>query len=328
MSARFSPERLSPPRPQKSGWRIIGTSSLLFVVLVAATEATLRFGLGLGDPVLIAPDSACSYITRPDQNIYRFFVHTYINHYGMRSDEVLPRPRSGVVRVLFVGDSLTYGTTHVDQRNIFTQIVGRRLPSIVHYPVEILNASANGWAPDNEWSWVRTRGIFHSNFVLLVLNDGDLTQPRATIAGVGDALPQRRPATAIGELYTRFIVPHILHIAPRSDPGDAVLPDEAVQRANLEDIDRFHALVISQGGQMALVFLPFRQDVPTMSNPAEEIVHGWSAANDVPLLDLTAAIASHPVGEITLYDHTHFNTEGNAIIGQAILNLWPASFRP
>jgi len=113
----------------------------------------------------------------------------------MRSDEVSPVPTPGVVRVLFVGDSLTYGTTHVDQRKIFTQIVGRGLPSIVHHSVEVLNASANGWAPDNEWSWVRTRGIFHSNFVLLVLNDGDVTQPWATNFPKG--APSRRSASCM-----------------------------------------------------------------------------------------------------------------------------------
>jgi hypothetical protein len=328
VSARPSPERPFPARTKKSGWRILGTSLLVFVALVAGTEAVLRFGLGLGDPVLIAPDPACSYITRPDQNVHRFFVHTYINRYGMRSDEISPVPPPGVVRVLFVGDSLTYGTTHVDQRNIFTQIVGRGLPSIVHHPVEVLNASANGWAPDNEWSWVRTRGIFHSNFVLLVLNDGDLTQPRATIAQAGNALPQRRPVTAIGELYARFIVPRILHITPPSDPGDVFIPDEVVQRANLEDLARFHVLVTGQGGQMALVFLPLRKDVPTLSTPADKVLHDWSAANGVPLIDLTPAIDPYPTGEISLSDHTHFNAAGNAIIGQAILKLWPASLQP
>lgn len=134
-------------------------------------------------------------------------------------------------------------------------------------------------------------------------------------------------ATAIGELYTRFIVPRILHIAPRSDPGVVVLPDEAVQRANLEDLDRFHNLVTNQGGQMALVFLPLRNEIPTLSNPADKALHAWSATNDVPLIDFTAAIAPHPAAEISLYDHTHFNTAGNAIIGEAILKGWPASFQ-
>src|SRR5581483_5695589 len=166
---------------------------LVLAAIVVCTEGALRFVLGLGDPVLIAPDAACSYITKPDQRIFRFFVHTYINHYGMRSQDVSPERPPAVERVLFVGDSLTYGTTHVDQKNLFTQIVGRGLPSILHERVEVLNASANGWGPDNEWAWVRSRGIFQSNYVLLVLNDGDLTQPRSRIDEV--AVPQTRPLT-------------------------------------------------------------------------------------------------------------------------------------
>lgn len=328
MSARTSPERPAPARRNKSGWRVLGTASLVFIALVAGAEAALRFGLGLGDPVLIAPDPACSYITRPDQKVYRFFVHTYINHYGMRSEEVSPVRSSGVVRVLFVGDSLTYGTTHVDQRQIFTQIVHRGLPSIVHRPVEVLNASANAWAPDNEWSWVRSRGILHSNYVLLVLNDGDVTQPRATIAQVGDDLPQKRPATAIGELYSRFIAPRIFHISHHSDMGDVVIPDDVTMRANLEDLDRFRALVTSQQGRMIIVFLPFRGDVPTVSAQADQVLHNWSAANGVPMIDLTAALAPHPISEICLHDRTHFNAAGNAIVGEAILKRWPASYQP
>jgi len=328
VSANTSPKSPAPSRGRRSGWRVLATASLVFIALVAGAEAALRFGLGLGNPVLIAPDPACSYITRPDQKVYRFFVHTYINHYGMRSEEVSPVPSAGVVRVLFLGDSLTYGTTHVDQREIFTQIVRRGLPAVVHRPVEVLNASANAWAPDNEWSWVRSRGIFHSNYVLLVLNDGDVTQPRATIAQVGDDLPQKRPTTAIGELYSRFIAPRIFHISHRSNAGDVAVPDDITMRANLGELDRFHALVASQQGRMILVFLPFRGDIPTVSAQAYQVLHTWSAANDVPMIDLTAAIAPYPLDEICLYDRTHFNAAGNAIVGEAILKLWPASYQP
>jgi hypothetical protein len=162
---------------------------------------------------------------------------------------------------------------------------------------------------------------------MLVLNDGDLTQPRATIAQVGDDLPQTRPDFAIEELYTRFIRPRIFNMSRHADAGDVVIPDDVARRENLEDLDRFVALVNSQGGQMILAFLPLRSDIPAQSAPAEDVIRAWTAKNDVPLIDLTAAVASHPVSEICLYDHTHFNRVGNAIIGQAILKLWPASLR-
>ena len=323
MPGRRSDQASPSPRAGKGWWRTGTVVLALLVLLVAGTELALRFILGLGDPVLIEPDSACSYVTRPNQKIFRFLVHTYINRYGMRSDEFSSDKPRGVVRVLFVGDSITYGTTHVDQSQIFTQIVHRGLPAIVHHPVEVLNASANAWAPDNEWSWVQSRGIFQSDFVLLVLNDGDVAQPRATIDQVGDELPQKRPATAIGELYTRFLAPRIFRIGQHTDAGDAVVAGDVTTRANLEDLNRFHALVAGEQGKMILVYVPFRRDIPTVSAPESSVLHAWAEANQVPILDVTAAISPHPVSEICLYDRTHFNAKGNQIVGQAILDHWP-----
>jgi hypothetical protein len=134
--------------------------SAALVVLAALLEAMLRFGLGLGNPVLIAEDSACAYILKPDQDVFRFFSHTHVNHFGMRSDEVPALRDPHTLRILFVGDSITYGTSRIDQRQIFPEILHRDLRSIVQRPVEVLNASASSWAIDNELSYVRSRGRF------------------------------------------------------------------------------------------------------------------------------------------------------------------------
>ncbi len=316
-----------PSRRRRNIRTTAAKSCLVLAGLLLCCEAALRFGLGLGNPILIAPDPYCSYVTRPNQNVFRFFVHTYINRYGMRSEEVSPTRPPGVVRVLFVGDSITYGTTHVDQRNLFTQIVQRGLAGILHRDVQVLNASTNGWAPDNELAWVQSRGIFQSNDVLLVLNDGDLTQPRATIAEAGDSLPQRRPLTAIGELFTRFIEPRFMAHLRRSDPGDAVIPNDAVEHANLADMDRFLALVRSQQGRMILLYIPIRVDIPAVSAHAQSAYRQWSATNGVPMIDLTSALEPHSVEEICVYDHIHLNTAGNAVVGAEILHDWPAEFR-
>lgn len=311
--------------PARRRWRTAAKACLILAGLLVCSEAALRLGLGLGDPVLIAPDPSCSYITRPNQKIFRFFVHTYINRYGMRSEDVSPTRPPGVIRVLFVGDSITYGTTRVDQRNLFTQIVHRGLPGILHHEVQVLNASASGWAPDNELAWVQSRGILQSNLVLLALNDGDLTQPRSTITEVGDSLPQRRPLTAIGEVFTRFIKPKFL--GSMRDAGDVVVPNASIEQANLADLDQFLALVKSQQGQMVLLYIPLRVDIPAVSAHPQSVYHQWSARNGVPIIDLTDAVAPHSAEEICLPDHIHLNTTGNAVVGNAILEDWPAELR-
>jgi len=106
-----------------------------------------------------------------------------------------------------------------------------------------------------------------------------------------------------------------------------VVPSASVERANLADLDRFLALVRSQQGKMILLYIPIRADIPTLSAHAQNVYHQWSAANGVPMMDLTDALATHSVKEICLYDHVHLNDAGNALVGAAILRDWPADSR-
>jgi hypothetical protein len=294
------------------------------VMVVAAIEIVLRFGLGLGNPILIEPDSACSYILKPDQDVRRFFVHTHINHYGMRSDEVILPRKAGALRIMFVGDSLTYGTTQVDQQKIFTELLHRELPGIVHQPVEVLNASAGAWAPDNELSYILSRGIFQSDLVLLVLNDGDLTQPRATIADIGDNLPRKRPLTAIGELYSRYIRPRIAHVTGTTDAGDGVAGRaDKVLSENLQDLDKLEQLVTSQGARLILIYIPFRKDIPQEAASSAEILRNWSGTHHVSMCDLTSVDSAFSPGEINLDNGIHLNARGHLIVARAIARSWP-----
>lgn len=293
-------------------------------IAVAVIEGSLRFGLGLGNPILIQPDSACDYILKPDQDVVRFFVRTHINRHGMRSDEFTDAPKPGTLRLMFVGDSITYGTTRVEQKEIFTEVLHRELPAIVHRPVDVLNASAGAWAPDNELSYIRSRGTFHSDIVLLVLNDGDLTQPRSTIAMVGDDLPQQRPASAISELYSRYIRPRMFHLIGKSDAGDSVVANaDEVTRQNISDIQRIDELVTSQRARLIIIFIPIRKDIPQESKSAVAILQAWSIAHHVTMLDLTDIESAYSFKEITLDNGIHLNAKGHLAVARAIEQSWP-----
>lgn len=301
----------------------IACLTVMLGVLLLLIEAALRFGLGLGNPVLITSDASCSYILKPDQDVRRFFARTHINHYGMRSDEVSSVHRAGMLRLMFVGDSITYGTSRIDQQELFTELVHRELPAIVHRPVEVLNASAGAWAPDNELAYIRSRGIFQSDIVLLVLNDGDLTQPGNTIAAVGDDLPDKRPATAIGELFSRYIEPRIGHLLRRSDAGDRIAANSGdVIRKNLEDLNSVLGIVSSQGAQLIVVYIPFRRDIPELSRVSASILMAWSNAHHVGMFDLTSAEAPYFAKEITLDNGVHLNARGHAVIAQELERSW------
>lgn len=314
----------SADRP-RSIFRILIGLGLIFLLLIALAELSLRLLLGLGHPIVVAPDVACSYIEAPNQHTWRFFHEVRINRYGMRSAEFAAQPAPGSLRVLFVGDSVTYGTSRVGQSEIFTQILRRELPSAVHQPVEVLNASASGWAIDNELSYVRSRGIFHSSLVLLVLNDGDVTQPRALITtGVSQDTTLNHPTTALGEIWTRYLSLKLRHLAAPRDAGDiANTNDAAESRNNLIELDQFRQLVNAAHARFALVYLPFRADIPQPAAQAQVLLRQWAAAQQVPFLDLTAAEQAESTAAITL-DGDHLNTRGNELVARGIEEQWPA----
>jgi hypothetical protein len=308
-SARKSPLRMF-------GWILIVAASLMICV-----ELLLRFGLGLGNPVVLAADSACGYILAPNQNTYRFFCRTRTDQYGMRSDRFAPIPAAGTLRVLFIGDSVTYGTSHVDQSRIFTELLHRELPAVVHRPVEVLNASASAWAIDNELSWLHSRGTFHAKLVFLVLNNGDLGQPRAEARDVGDDLAQNHPMTAIGEVWARFLKPRLFRRAAHIDAGDVQTKADALMRANLADMDRFQQIVSANGARMAVLYIPFRHDVPAPANQAEVAFSEWSAAHHVPFFDMTAVEAPFSAWQIAP-DGDHLNDRGHQLIAQEVEKEW------
>jgi hypothetical protein len=316
----LAPASLMPRRP----WRLFITGSTAVIALVAGLELALRLILGLGNPILIARDIACDYITKPNQDIYRFFVHTYINRFGMRSDEIPTTKAPNTLRIYFAGDSITYGTTHVDQAAIFSELVRRELPTLVHKPVDVLNGSANAWAPANEAAFLESRGLFQSDVVILVLNDGDLTQPIATIAEVGDGLPEIRPSSAIGEVYTRYIKPRLLHENAKSDAGiSAAEHAESTIQSNFFILDKLQAYVMSQGSHLAIAFLPFRASVSDgATRSAPQHLLKWCKAQGVPLVDLAFAISTQPLNSITIYDRVHLNALGNGLVATGLEERW------
>jgi len=151
-----------------------------------------------------------------------------------------------------------------------------------------------------------------------------VTQPRATMNDVGDSLASKRPATAIGELWTRYLKPRLLHSPGRSDAGTSIQPDaDQVVQTNLRDLDEAEALVTAQGARMVIVFLPFRLDIPDRSAQAQLTLRDWCTRRHVPMLDLTASELPYSIHDLNLDNGYHFNARGNSVVADGILKLWP-----
>ena len=334
-----------PARQRRSLGKLLAAAALGLVLLVLLANFALAAIFGLGNPVLLQADPAAAYVLKPNQHIYRFLRHTDVNEYSMRAPSFAAAKPAGTYRVFLIGDSMTYGSTQVDQGNIFASLLRRELPTrlpalssaAAHAPVEVLNASASAWAIANETGYLASRGTFSSDLVVLVLNTGDSLQAPATLADVGGDSATVKPACALCEVWTRYLKDKLLHRARKQDSGtsasgaagtsgvagSAPTASEMANAApNLERLERFYQLTQQQHARMGIVFLAMRAYVPDharASAPAKLV--DWAQQHHVGLLDTTSAESDLPTNQITL-DGIHFNERGHRRVASYLEQHW------
>jgi hypothetical protein len=280
----------------------------------------LRAILGFGHPLLYVRDAAAGYIPRPNQQLRRFGATIHINAYGMRSGAVAATPAPDRLRVLFIGDSVTFGTTYVDQAQIFTERLQADFGPWRGRTLEVLNASAGGWAPANEYGYLHSRGCFGASLVLLVLNTSDLDQPFASLED-SPAFPRSNPALALGELWSRYLAPRLGLASMAADPGSVPeeAPDARAAAGVLASLEAARRFAISQGARFALVYSPASQ--PLSHNAAWQAqvaaLRRWADAEQVAVIDLGDSFGRHPASAV-YFDGIHLRPLGHQLAERAI----------
>jgi hypothetical protein len=185
------------------------------------------------------------------QQLQRFGNRISYNSFGLRSEPVSPLPAPGVLRVLCIGDSITYGGALTDQLQTYPYLLQRVLRGRVGDTVEVLNASAAGWALENEEGWLRENGMFGSRVVVLEVGTHDLFQPMASRSVVDGQLsfPSHAPYLALQQVLARYLAPRISPGIAVKDPGtDNASRDPKFARDSINRIVTMASLVRDGGG--------------------------------------------------------------------------------
>ena len=94
---------------------------------------------GLGDPIIYYQDAAYGYSLEPSQKSVRLRNSVItINESGLRSQDNWDLAKGK--RILFMGDSVTYGGSYVDDSEIFSTLVCGYIPDST-----CGNAGVNGY---------------------------------------------------------------------------------------------------------------------------------------------------------------------------------------
>ncbi|CAK6696875.1 hypothetical protein [Synechococcus sp. CBW1107] len=209
-----------------------------FALLVAGSalaglELVARFGIGLGTPPLSVADPLMEYAFVPDQAVMRFHNRIAINRYGMRSPDFPPARPVGQRRVLIFGDSVLFGGSTLNQEEIATSLIARRLgPGVV-----VGNVSAGSWGPGNWLGWVRRHGLLNATDVVLLTSSHDLFD-HPTFAPLNPLThPTSNPPSAAWELWQRYLRPHLPWVeAPPPSSAASTAASAGSEQRGLDDL--------------------------------------------------------------------------------------------
>jgi hypothetical protein len=271
-----------------------------------------------------------------------FSVQVRINSHGQRDDEY-PLARTDKKRMLVLGDSFGWGFG-VEHDEIFCEIIEDNHPDW-----EIINASVSGYGTDQEFLYLKERGIhFNPDVVLLLFSKNDFRnnvmneenwyyKPRFILSDdrlILDNVPV--PKSTVTQKLDRFFFGKtfllkriylkikIIGMQIRADGGEAKQrgKSEAKRKAPRAQREQYKHRLVKQllteinnfaaghGARLVLVSVP-------LDDNERNVLREVAARENIPYLPLDDALGN-AAGEVTFRNDYHWNANGQRIVAAGV----------
>ena len=291
------------------------------LLLLVLAEAFCRVVVGLGDPPLSQSDRKIEYLFKPSQTCHRFHHVVHINQYSMRSDD-FPRHKSerSELRVMVIGDSVVYDGVQIDQKDICTEVMKRKLAKDLARKVTTGNIAAKSWGPPNELEYVKRFGLFDADYVLFVLSSHDYADVPtfAPVVDVDPDFPGHKPILALSELFIRY-TPRYLPASwrPRINPDEPQNPTQKDVEWALSSERELIERAKNSGAKIILAQMLEKDELDGHFKVGHRMILDVAEQERIPVLelgDLFQEAVHH--GQNPYLDQIHPNILGCRIMGE------------
>ena len=282
---------------------LIRNAALVAVSLLAGLlvcEAGVRIA-GVGGMIAYQPDPTWGYTMRPEQRVYVYGHPVDVNSLGFRGPELSAAKSPGSVRIVFLGDSVTYGGGQAREEEIFVRRIEADLRR-AGTSVEALNISASGWSPQNWIAFVEHRGLYEADIVVAVIPEVDLERQFATMEHSG--LRERAPLLQL----SRFLIKSgLMSVDVDLSLWEGVDPTAEAAK-NVAAVRKLIDMGEHAGAAVVLVLLP---SLPTTVDPDRWLPY---ERFDVPIVDLRPVLVEPEY----FFDGIHLTSTGHAVVAENI----------
>jgi lysophospholipase L1-like esterase len=271
--------------------------------------------------------------------------HLRTNALGLRDDRALVPKAPGTLRVLALGDSMTYGLG-VEREEAFPALLEEKLAKKLGRPVEVVNAAVPCWGQWEETAFLERRArALEPDFVLLqftisndVLDDTryrEVDGKRVPDDSLGRDLAGHRlfqnPLATWSRAYRRFVWDWGRHYVRY----EAMHSPERLARAG-DLVRRARDLSVQLGAGFALTIAPPSFQVAdgasekvVRSREIDQAIVERAGKDGIAALDLGPALVAAKKAGVAGYFATdmHWSPEGHRIVAEALADWLPLPSR-
>jgi lysophospholipase L1-like esterase len=330
-----------------AGW-LSGRVPSIGLLVLAGLLPILLLDFGLRpfvDPKtsVFVEDPELGWRMRPDAVGEWGGVEVRVNRRGLRGPAVEDRKPPGVRRLLFLGDSVTFGFGVAEVDEVFPSRVGRSLEEALGKSVEVVNAGVGGYSPWQELAFLEREGLRYApDLVVIGFVLNDVTEKLALVRYGGSErgwqlartarsrldhwLSRSALATAAREGFAVLRFGRDVRLGAQAAEMGAVrrlVTDpasfERAWRITLDNVRRIVLNARERGIPSLLVIFPyaFQLEAPgELSGPQRRLV-GFANGLGVPAVDLLPTLAALGA-EAAFLDGSHLSVEGHARVGEVI----------
>jgi hypothetical protein len=273
----------------------------------------LASSFGLGKPIIYQSHPIYGYRPLPNQNVARNKNCTVkINNLGLRAEEDwdLKEIKN---KILFLGDSVTYGGSYIANQDLFSHVATRALPGF-----QAGNGGVNAWGVNNVAALVKESGFYPAQIIVSTFPEGDFYRGLMRIGG--QPFWTVKPRFALEELTHHFIY----QFHNRKTPGThySVLSleerkpvlENAVQ--HLKEMDNF---LRTQGRNHFIYITPTKKQVLSLEKEDELLKSLFTEYHlNVTYIKDKLPTLSHEEQVALFHDDSHLSQKGHALWGKVI----------
>jgi len=299
------------PKFKKAAFWVI--AGLLVLTPLVLAELYLR-SIGLGNPILFYANASYRFAPQPNQQqVRRRGAKVTIDSKGLRNTADWTDPADA--KLLFIGDSVTWGGTYIDDRQLFSDGVCQRLAGVTGKRYVCGNAGANQYGTDNMAERIRYKNVNDESVLVVTLIAPDTVRGR--VDAEGRYFFMQRPPPPFRALWeaTTFLT-WVLYkkLRPESYRSD---DDLRVAERSLENLLAAIRETQRPGRKVLIVLSPVKAELNGQESPLTKQVRSMLDRSGFDWLDLHGPV-SKTVTPNFYYDQVHLDVPGHAFYAEQI----------